>query len=181
MPPQRMRDHTWTYEFLDSEPDGWPWISTTNVTGSERASNPERPLSPALQRQVAVLRSHPNAEYIFFDDQDRPVPFTLPGSDRSMKMLFQTFLDKCMFGPDLTGLNVVAEYMVNDMGRKPGLSVAKILAQLSSEFGVDVTKTIAALESKKIENGFELGKTFLEQMSKDWVKRLFHDRPASAR
>jgi hypothetical protein len=176
MPPQRMRDHAWTYEFLESEPDGWPWISTTNVTGSQKALNPERPLSPALQRQIAVLRLHPNAEYIFFDDQDRPVPFILPGSDRPMKMLFQIFLEKCMFGRDLAGLNVIAEYMVVAMGRKPGLSVAKIQAQLSSEFGVDITKMMVELESKKIENGFELGKTFMEQMSKDWVKRVYSDQ-----
>jgi hypothetical protein len=86
------------------------------------------------------------------------------------------FLEKCMFGPDLTGLNVIAEYMAVAMGREPRLNVAKILAQLSKEYGVDVMKMMVGLESKKIENGFELGKTFLEQMSKDWVRRMISGR-----
>jgi hypothetical protein len=152
-------------------------MSRSNVTNSERASNPERPLSPALQRQVAVLRLHQEADYIFFDDQDRPVPFIMPEeTDRSTRMVFQLLLEGCMFDGEMATFHVVAEYLIAAMARKPGLSVAGILAQLSKEYEVDVTKMMMAVQDKKMAIGFDSGKTFLEDMSKDLVKTFVSGR-----
>jgi hypothetical protein len=43
------------------------------------------------------------------------------------------FLEDCMFGPEMTGLDVLGEHLAVVMGREPGLSVAMVLAQLSNE------------------------------------------------
>ena len=77
-----------------------------------------------------------------------------------------------MFGGEMKTFHVVAEYMIAAMAGKPGLSLARILAQLSEEYEVDVTKMMVAVQDKKMEKGLDPGKTFLEDMSKDWVKTM---------
>jgi hypothetical protein len=82
------------------------------------------------------------------------------------------FLEDCMFGPEMTGLDVLGEHLAVVMGREPGLSVAMVLAQLSNEFGVDMTRLMVVLQRKKVGKGYDLGKTFLEEMVKDWIKAM---------
>jgi hypothetical protein len=71
-------------------------------------SNPERPLSPALQRQVALLKQDGEADYFFFDEQDRPIRLVMSSQDHMMRQNFYHLQEECMFG----GLNGESEAAV---------------------------------------------------------------------
>ena len=96
--------------------------------------------------------------------------------DRSTRLIFQLLLEGCMFGEnsEMTTFHVIVEYMIAAMAGKPGLSMARILAQLSEEYEVDVTNMMVAVQRTKRQKGLDLGKTLLEdtRMSKDWAKTI---------
>jgi hypothetical protein len=115
-----------------------------DVTPCDRYSNPERPLSLDLQRQITLLKANPDADYFFFfDDQDRPIPFILSAPDSMAEQNFYNFQEECMFGRELNGLDVIAEYLIKAMAGQPGLSAARILKQLSKEYLMDMTRLVA--------------------------------------
>jgi hypothetical protein len=59
---------------------------------------------------------------------------------------------------------MVAEYLINAMAHRPGLSRETILAQLQREYGENMTEKMAAFEVKRVENGERSGVTVLERM-----------------
>jgi len=119
-----------------------------------------------------LLKARPDADYFFFDDEGHPVPFVVASPDHLARLNFHNFQEECMFGREVRGLDVIAEYMVKDMGKRPGLSMARIFKQLSKEYLVDVGEMVVKLQSQKAAKGYDPGATFLEAMSKDILKDL---------
>ena len=147
-------------------------IARHNVTACAKCSNPERQLSLDLQRQITLLKANPDADYFFFDDQDRPIPFVLSSPDRMVNQNFYHFQEECMFGRETKGLDVIAEYMIKVMAGQPGLNMAGILKQLSKEYSVDMKRLMVELQRKKVDKGWDPEKTFLEEMGKDMLKNF---------
>ena len=77
-----------------------------------------------------------------------------------------------MFGRETKGLDIIAEYMIMVMAGQPRLSMAGILKQLSKEYSVDMTRLMVGLQRKKVDKGYDLEKTFLEEMGKDMLKNF---------
>jgi hypothetical protein len=147
-----------------------------NVTGSPKCSNPERPLEPALQQQVALLKANVNVDYFLFDDQNNPHRFVMSVEDMLMRMCFYDILEEAMFGPQPAGVDVIAEYMIKIMGREPGLSPAIILAQFSREYGVDVMRLIVNMHRTKLVRGFDPNKTYLEELSREMPESMLRPK-----
>lgn len=119
--------------------------------------------SPALQRQVALLRADREADYFLFDIHDRPVRFVI--SDPMIKMTFRMNRSEALTpGADLR-VETMAEYMVKAMAQRPGLSREGIFAQLQREYECDVEKQLARFSRVMAAQGYPEG-TFLENMSK---------------
>jgi len=167
-------DRVWRHWTIKLKKSAFANLKRRNVTCTAKCANPERPLSSNLERQVALLKEDGDADYFFFDERDRPVPFVMPGQDFVMRENFYFFQEECMFGAEMRGLDVMAEYMVKVMGElgEPGLSAERMMRQMSGEYGVDVARMVRGIRRKKVDKGYVLEKTFLEQMSKDVMKGL---------
>jgi hypothetical protein len=140
---------------------------TVDITSTGFAKpNPARPRSAALQRQVALITARKDVDYFLFDEEDRPIPFVL--YNMWIKMSFRR-LRGDLLSDDMKVVGAIAEQLVKDMGRKPGLSRERILGQLEREYGWDIAAKLEAWEKKTVENGFE-GSTFLEISSKNTME-----------
>jgi hypothetical protein len=71
-----------------------------------------------------------------------------------------------MFSPAQGGLEAMAEYIIKMMEHRSGLSRERILKQLSSEYGGDVSARLAEFQKIAVAKGYEAGTTLVEVMSK---------------
>ena len=148
------------------------------------APHPLRPHSRALQRQVALLESttDPKVDYFLFDDMDQPIKFAVNDHEPHgwMRWCFTFLLEDALSGPQDETVGALAEYMIVKMADKPGLSEAGILAQFAREYGINVAFKMGDLRRKKIHNGYDLEKTFLESLSVEMPKKVMTSRPTGS-
>jgi len=161
--PGTIHDPFWKYpvpetmHFIQPSPDG-----TAAVTDFGFGTpHPSRPHNAALQRQAALLEGDRRADYFLFNDSDQPIRFMI--YDSLLKMAFRGLRAEAMYGSTPWSVDPMAEYLVKANADRPGLSRAKILAQLQREYGGDMAAQIAAFEAKGLERGSEPGMTFLER------------------
>jgi hypothetical protein len=124
--------------------------------------HPSRTYSPALQQQISLFEGDRTADYILFDDFDRPVRFVI--HDSFMRLCFHSLRADTIYGAAPHGLEIMAEYLIKTMAHQPGLSWERILAQFQSEYGVNMTEKMAGFEVRRVENGDQPGTTVLERM-----------------
>lgn len=135
-------------------------IATSSIGFGDPTTAP--PYSPALKRQVALLTNDQGADYFLFDKDDRPVRFFL--LDGNMRMVFRLIRQGLLSTPGQIGLEALAEQMIKDMARRPGLSRQLILAQLEREFESGIEAKLLELERKERLKGLE--GTMIENMAK---------------
>lgn len=122
--------------------------------------------SPDLQQQVALLRFDREADYILFDTRNYPVRYVIPESDAIMKLSFRLMRTMALTDPGFVGLGGMADIIVKDMSRRPGLSERGIIAQLQREYGVrNLEEEIAKCKQAAVARGWDEG-TFMQNTMK---------------
>jgi hypothetical protein len=171
------RRRHWTFHVPeDAQAAGIPLLQAEDIVPDvldTRSPDPSRPHSPALQRQISLLKADRAADYFLFDEADRPIRFAIPDEDKWMKMSFHLLREEAFFGDQTnTQVEAIAEYLIQNMSNRPGLSRARILAQFRREYGPAKAKQVVEFERQGVEEGYKVGTTFLESMSKDMQKLL---------
>ncbi|RDB25256.1 hypothetical protein Hypma_007372 [Hypsizygus marmoreus] len=127
--------------------------------------DPSRPYSPALQRQVSLLTGDKSADYFLFDEVDRPIRVEVPSM--LTRMTFRILRSDALSKQTPDGVQAIGEYLLKNMSNHPGLSRARILAQLEREYGKEMVSKIEEFEKMAEKNGYEPGATFLEKMGEN--------------
>lgn len=148
--PSDMPDH---FRIPPTPGLGIPIAETGFGPGSTKSSN-----SPALKRQIALLRADREADYFLFDAHDRPVRFLAP--DQMTKMIFRMNRSNA-FSREMYGVEIMSEYLVQVMGQHPGLNRRRIFAQLQCEYEMNVEAKVAILTAATADTP---DRTVLERM-----------------
>ncbi|KAG1781754.1 hypothetical protein EV702DRAFT_962634 [Suillus placidus] len=127
--------------------------------------------SPAAERQAEMLEADKDVDYFLFTASDVPVRFVI--DDPGAKMVFRINRRMFMTQTADSGLEPMAEYMLEHMSGYPGLSRDIILKQLCAEHGNDTAEKVAEWERKTRERGFGTG-TVIGHLSKDFMKLFGH-------
>jgi hypothetical protein len=112
-----------------------------------------------LQRQVALLRADPGADYFLFDKTDSPIRVVL--DDKVVRLAFRFHRSEAMFSAHPQGIGILAAHLIKVMGTTPGLSRDLIVSQFCKEFGDVTSKVVVA------EHMHKPGKTALEEISEN--------------
>ncbi|KAH7920637.1 hypothetical protein BV22DRAFT_1020841 [Leucogyrophana mollusca] len=120
--------------------------------------------SSALQRQVSMLETDKDADYILFSSSGEPVRFVV--DDPWMKLTFRSMRATAMSDARQMGVGPMAEYLIKVMNGYPGLSREIMLRQFVDEYGPDARAEVVQSERKSAER-LGGGATFLEAMSRN--------------
>jgi len=143
----------------------------------DKPAHPSRPHSPALDRQISLLKVDADADYFVFDETDQPVRFAVSDEDKWMKMSFRDLREMAFFGNgENMAIESITEYLLRNMADRPGLSREMILAQIAREYGQDLADLAVEFEQAGRERGYDGHATLLESMSRDMPKIVFHLR-----
>lgn len=139
-------------------------MSTISIGFADPLTAPS--YSPALRRQVSLLTADKEADYFLFDQEDRPVRIVV--DDRLVKLGLR-LIRAGLFASSTQREEVVAlaQYLIKIMSGRPGLSKARILAQLTSEYEMEVSERLISFERSLKGNRNYTGTTFLEASSKN--------------
>jgi hypothetical protein len=176
--PGTIRDPLW--EHRPQLPDHFQIPETSPGKDVQVASlgfgtpHPSRPHNAALRLQLSLLTVDKDADYILFDEAYRPVRFVI--QETFTKLAFRTIRSDAMFSAEPKGLEAIAEHLIKMMAHEPGLSRERIIAQLSREYGEDITDKVTVFQGRATVKGYPPGTTFVEATSKDLLPKLMQLR-----